>query len=325
MWCMAGFRKHIDGFLVSSFVKRYWTLIGMAFTLYKIVSLVFTPNWSTCLTLLVLIMAQLIGFLAYFAFTTYRKRMLELAERDMKMFFEKGSVLHQKIISGLELNEDSSSEEVKFIKASKYPKEDLSLEKMVTSEYINIRLLEDKDKEGKCIIQAGFIPIDRNGKMLLIHRTDHRAEYLKLADNTGKKKKVHSFTVSFSPIPDRFDDKFDKNTIYHREVPKTDTEPEFIEAGLGINNWNNDDQQKKSYLFFFYFAYYKDLEFNENNLQKLFAKDGVYFLKDHDEIEKVVQIGELDKENIHLMKIEKAALKYIKNNNILDEIVKNNR
>ena len=76
--------------------------------------------------------------------------------------------------------------------------------------------VRNDDKEGKIFVQMSFIPIDAEGRTILLRRDPlyHGSEF------GGRRKPYLSF-LSFSPIPTRFHvNAFNPADAYHNEVPE---------------------------------------------------------------------------------------------------------
>lgn len=137
--------------------------------------------------------------------------------------------------------------------------------------------LKNDNKKDKCILQVLYIPIDADGNVPVILRMPDQHS------SAGEDEPRFTF-ISFSPVPRRYGDKFDKQDCYRREVPSIPSQ--FVEYGTALSK-----QGSAYYLFYIFFARYDNLHFakdgkmDRDTLGKVFSVgDGKMFAKDHDEI-----------------------------------------
>ena len=158
------------------------------------------------------------------------------------------------------------------------------------------------EKAGKVFVQLSFIPVDGEGRTLVVRRDPlyHGSEF------GGRKKPYLSF-LSFSPIPTRFHvNEFKPADAYRNEVPEPwgpmeGLKPDFEELGAAIRFGR---ENKATYLFYVFAARYRTARFEGrtlgvSNLKWLFYRNDAAwkkrmpFGKDHDSIEAVASVGEL--------------------------------
>lgn len=164
------------------------------------------------------------------------------------------------------------------------------------------RPVRNNEKAGKLFVQLSFIPVDKDGRTILVRRDPmyHGSEF-------GRSKKVALSFLSFSPIPTRFhDNDFHPVDAYRNEVPDpwgplAGVRPEFEELGAVIRYTGNN---RATYLFYVFAVRYPDVRFSGRtdgmpNLKWLFYrdekawKDRTPFGKDHDAIAAVIGIEDL--------------------------------
>lgn len=164
------------------------------------------------------------------------------------------------------------------------------------------RAVRNDEKAGKLFVQLSFIPVDRDGRTLLIRRDPlyHGSEF------GGAKKPTLSF-LSFSPIPTRFHmNAFRPVDAYCNEVPKpwgpmAGVDPAFDELGAVVRF---DAKNKATYLFYVFAVRYPDVRFSGRtngapNTKWLFFRDEknwrkrTPFGKDHDSVAAVIGVGDL--------------------------------
>ncbi len=157
-------------------------------------------------------------------------------------------------------------------------------------------------KAGKIFVQLSFVPIDAEGRTLIVRRDPmyHGSEF------GGRKKTFLSF-LSFSPIPTRFHvNFFNPADAYRNEVPEpwgpfSGTKSTFQELGAAIR-FGSENQA--TYLFYVFAVRYANVSFTGKtrgvpNLKWLFFKDDnawkkrLPFGKDHDSIASVAFLDEL--------------------------------
>lgn len=162
--------------------------------------------------------------------------------------------------------------------------------------------VRNNEKPGKMFVQLSFIPVDKEGRTILIRRDPlyHGSEF-------GSSKKAALSFLSFSPIPTRFHvNKFLPIDAYLNEVPRpwgplADVSTEFEELGAVIRF---DGKNKATYLFYVFAVRYPDICFSGKtdgvtNLKWLFFRDErawkkrTPFGKDHDAIAAVIGIRNL--------------------------------
>ena len=181
------------------------------------------------------------------------------------------------------------------------------------------RNLNAGSKAGKTILQCSFIPVDADKNTIIIRRrSENHASIFKKVSNWWKN--IYSF-ISFSPIPDGHNRKFDSIlSCYAHEVPLDDvrlTGADFKFVGVIYNRrgggkvkkpllpWKKPDQVRAEldkcirYVFVVYLVEYSGLNFvggdgrpNWKDINRAFAeaskrntgKKARFFLKDHDYI-----------------------------------------
>ena len=165
--------------------------------------------------------------------------------------------------------------------------------------------LKNEDKKNKCILQVLYVPIDADGNVPVILRMPDQHS------SAGEDEPRFTF-VSFSPVPRRYEAKFDKFDWYRREVPSTPTT--IDEYGTALSK-----QGSCYYLFYIFFARYDNLRFAKGEkmdravLERVFSVgDGKMFAKDHDEILHVTTFKNL----------YKAVTKQACDDDVLKQIVK---
>lgn len=164
------------------------------------------------------------------------------------------------------------------------------------------RAVRNDEKAGKLFVQLSFIPVDQDGRTLLIRRAPlyHGSEF------GGAKKPALSF-LSFSPIPTRFHvNAFRPVDAYCNEVPKpwgpmAEVEPVFDELGAVVRF---DGKNRATYLFYVFAVRYPGVGFSGKtngapNTKWLFFRDEknwkkrTPFGKDHDSIAAVIGVDSL--------------------------------
>jgi len=181
------------------------------------------------------------------------------------------------------------------------------------------RNLNAGSKAGKTILQCSFIPVDANKNTIIIRRrSENHASIFKKVNNWWKK--IYSF-ISFSPIPDGHNRKFDSIlSCYAHEVPLDGvklTDADFKFVGVIYNRrgggkvkkpllpWKRPDPVRAEldkcirYIFVVYLVEYSGLRFvcddgkpNWTDINLAFAEASKrdsgrkdrFFLKDHDYI-----------------------------------------
>ena len=227
--------------------------------------------------------------------------------------------------------------------------------KLLNSPDVTCKNIRAGSKLGKTILQCSFIPIDEKGNTIIIRRRgENHASIFKKVKNW--RKQIYSF-ISFSPIPDGYDRKFDSIlNCYAHEVPldgvKLDEQKDFKFVGVIYNrrgggpvNKSSIEQKKNKncirYLFVVYLVKYSELHFinsegnvNWEDIDLAFAetykrgskiKDR-FFLKDHDYIvgaDSVIEIASRltvhgSEEGRRWLKVEQEALRLAKHK-IVDE------
>ena len=158
------------------------------------------------------------------------------------------------------------------------------------------------EKEGKIFVQLSFIPVDADGRTILVRRDPlrHGSEF------GGARKSYLSF-LSFSPIPTRFHvSAFNPVDAYHNEVPAPwgpfeGARMVFHELGAAVRFGG---ECKATYLFYVFAVRYPDVYFSgktdgTSNLKWLFYQDDkawrkrAPFGKDHDAIVTTASVDEL--------------------------------
>lgn len=136
----------------------------------------------------------------------------------------------------------------------------------------------------KIIIQIAFVIMDAKKQILVLRRRKH-----------WHRTDFESILVSFSPFPTKYEQKLCISEIYHREIPKNKNGDEPVFKHLC-------NVTRGAYCFFVYVAEYNKLSFTEGEsskinkeiMKRLFkTASGKYFLKDHDEISRVVTVNQL--------------------------------
>lgn len=174
---------------------------------------------------------------------------------------------------------------------------------LLNSSDTTCRNLKAESKAGKIILQCSFIPVDSKGNTIIIRRRmENHASIFKKLNNW--RKKIYSF-ISFSPIPDGHNRKFDSIlSCYAHEVPldgvsirNEDEKKAFQYVGVIYNRrgggktkkpmwpWKRPAQVKADlskcirYLFVVYLVRYSDLRFvrddktpNWDDINKAFAE-----------------------------------------------------
>lgn len=164
------------------------------------------------------------------------------------------------------------------------------------------RSVRNAQKTGKVFLQLSFIPIDSDSKTIAIRRSDiyHPGMF-------GIRFKNDLSFVSFSPVPPRYEaTEFSVLDSYHNEVPMawgrlSGVEPEIKELGAVVRK-----NKGAVYIFWVFAAKYPaSVHFDgpavdtKRVLDELFyenekaVKDSLPFIKDHDTIESVFDVGTL--------------------------------
>lgn len=96
--------------------------------------------------------------------------------------------------------------------------DEAGFKQLLNSSDATCRNLNAGSKAGKTILQCSFIPVDANKNTIIIRRrSENHASIFKKVNNWWKK--IYSF-ISFSPIPDGYNRKFDSIlSCYAHEVP----------------------------------------------------------------------------------------------------------
>lgn len=197
--------------------------------------------------------------------------------------------------------------------------DEVGFKQLLNSPNATCRNLNAGSKAGKTILQCSFIPVDANKNTIIIRRrSENHASIFKKVSNWWKK--IYSF-ISFSPIPDGHNRKFDSIlSCYAHEVPLdgvrlTDADFKFI--GIIYNRrgggkvkkpllpWKKPEPIRAElnkcirYIFVVYLVEYSGLKFvgddgkpNWTDINLAFAeaskrdsgKKARFFLKDHDYI-----------------------------------------
>ena len=197
--------------------------------------------------------------------------------------------------------------------------DEAGFKQLLNSSDATCRNLNAGSKAGKTILQCSFIPVDANKNTIIIRRrSENHASIFKKVDNWWKN--IYSF-ISFSPIPDGHNRKFDSVLgCYAHEVPLdgvklTDADFKFVGViynrrggGKVIKSWLPWRKPKPvravldkciRYIFVVYLVEYSGLSFvcddgkpNWAAINRAFAepskrdsgKMNRFFLKDHDYI-----------------------------------------
>lgn len=197
--------------------------------------------------------------------------------------------------------------------------DEAGFKQLLNSRNVICKNLNAESKTGKVILQCSFIPIDGNGNTIIIQRrSENHASIFKKVRRWWKK--IYSF-ISFSPIPDGYNRKFDSIlSCYAHEVPLESvipSEEDFKFVGIIYNRrgggkvnkpflpWKKVDPIRAKldecirYIFVVYLVKYPMLHFVGNNgkpnwkdINSAFAKRSKqksrsrnrFFLKDHDYI-----------------------------------------
>ncbi len=206
--------------------------------------------------------------------------------------------------------------------------DEAGFKQLLNSPDATCRNLNAGSKAGKTILQCSFIPVDANKNTIIIRRrSENHASIFKKVGNWWKK--IYSF-ISFSPIPDGHNRKFDSIlSCYAHEVPLDDvklTDADFKFVGV-IYNRRGGGKVKKPllpwkkphpvraelgkcirYVFVVYLVKYSGLNFvcgdgrpNWNDINLAFAEASKrnsgrkdrFFLKDHDYIVDAASLNEI--------------------------------
>lgn len=164
------------------------------------------------------------------------------------------------------------------------------------------RSVRNAQKTGKVFLQLSFIPIDADSNTIAIRRSDiyHPGMF-------GIRFKNDLSLVSFSPVPPRYEaTEFSVLDSYHNEVPMawgrlSGVEPEITELGAVVRK-----NKGAVYVFWVFAAKYPEsVHFagpsvdTKRVLSELFyenenaVKDRLPFVKDHDTIASVFDVGTL--------------------------------
>lgn len=206
--------------------------------------------------------------------------------------------------------------------------DEAGFKKLLNSRDVTCRNLNAGSKKGKTILQCSFIPVDVNGYTIIIRRrVENHASIFKKVRNWWKK--IYSF-ISFSPIPDGHNRKFDSIlSCYAHEVPLDGTrisDENFKFIGVIYNRrgggkikkpllpWRRPAQVRAKlnecirYLFVVYLVEYPNLKFIDGDgkpcwdaINQAFAEETKrnsgkmdrFFLKDHDYIVGVDSLTEI--------------------------------
>ena len=206
--------------------------------------------------------------------------------------------------------------------------DEAGFKQLLNSRDVTCRNLNAGSKKGKTILQCSFIPVDVNGYTIIIRRrVENHASIFKRVRNWWKK--IYSF-ISFSPIPDGHNRKFDSIlSCYAHEVPLDGTrisDENFKFIGVIYNRrgggkikktllqWRRPAQVRAKlnecirYLFVVYLVEYPNLRFIDGDgkpcwdaINQAFAeetkrdsgKKDRFFLKDHDYIVSVDSLTEI--------------------------------
>ena len=127
--------------------------------------------------------------------------------------------------------------------------DEAGFKQLLNSPDATCRNLNAGSKAGKTILQCSFIPVDANKNTIIIRRrSENHASIFKKVSNWCKK--IYSF-ISFSPIPDGHNRKFDSIlSCYAHEVPLDDvklTDADFKFVGV-IYNRRGGGKVKRSWL-----------------------------------------------------------------------------
>ena len=190
---------------------------------------------------------------------------------------------------------------------------------LLNSSDATCRNLNAGSKAGKTILQCSFIPVDAKKNTIIVRRrSENHASIFKKVSNWWKK--IYSF-ISFSPIPDGHNRKFDSIlSCYAHEVPLDGvklTDADFKFVGVIYNRrgggkvkklwlpWKKPDPARAEldkcirYIFVVYLVEYSGLNFvsddgnpNWTDINLAFAeaskrnsgRKNRFFLKDHDYI-----------------------------------------
>ena len=166
------------------------------------------------------------------------------------------------------------------------------------------RAVRNGAKEGKVFVQLSFVPVDEEGRTLLVLRDPlyHGSQF-------GGRKRPRLAFLSFSPIPTRFHvNSFEPVDAYRNEVPAPwgplrETKPVFEELGAAIRFGG---ENRATYLFYVFAVRYPGVRFSDRtdgvpNLKWLFYRDEdawrkrLPFGKDHDSIAAVASVAELQR------------------------------
>lgn len=197
--------------------------------------------------------------------------------------------------------------------------DECGFKQLLNSKDVICRNIRAGSKQGKVILQCSFIPVDAKGNTIIIQRrSENHVSIFKKVHSWWKS--IYSF-ISFSPIPDGYDRKFDSIlSCYAHEVPLDGVQicdKDFKYIGV-IYNRRGGGIIKKTffpmkktekvlanldecirYLFVVYLVRYSDLCFidndgkvNWNDIDRAFAEKSKrgsgrkdrFFLKDHDYI-----------------------------------------
>ena len=238
-----------------------------------------------------------------FTNTLLKRKYKQKHDYDYKIFFPAGDVVCQDFFTKMRARCTDNASGIEFIT-------DMNIfnksEQLLTHEALISRPIYKSKKvstdvsreESKYIVQCLFVPMDKNDNTLLIRRKKENHGSLMYLRNSGNV----SF-ISFSPIPDHYQEKFDPLQAYHREVCKNEKYEYTITpfaACLRKTNGNN-------YFFLIYLIKYPDVEFLKNGetntavIDEIFGtrqadgtlKAGSYFQKDNDLIQRAITFEEL--------------------------------
>ncbi len=187
--------------------------------------------------------------------------------KDMKMYCNARSELAEKIHESFE---DGKSA--------------INVSEIISSSDIKCSILDNETKLNKVIIQLSFVITDKNKNVMLINR---------LAKEHGARKDKKSILLSFSPFPVSYNETFSILNIFWREVPKVDNDP-YIPKISHLAKAKSQNRGNKPIYYFNIFEAYYDFDLSSPEIrEKIFARNGIYFEKDHDDIIGMIGIKDL--------------------------------
>ena len=243
------------------------------------------------------------GIFAWYA----KKKYKENHDFDYKIFFngsdtERGDTGTPKLVLPEKIREMQAQVFHKNLVFLKDPEAVKEAENILSQPAVHSRPIYKKEKidshsdPSQCLLQCLFVPVDKNNNTLMIRRKKENHGSIYFGRDLG-----NVCFISFSPIPDFYGEKFDREQVYHREVYPTSNRPEVEPYALcmrrDVNNFN--------YFFLIYKVVYKDVVFsdreNDNTIRDIFGTrdadgklvENSFFQKDHDVIWQAISFVEL--------------------------------